>query len=342
MRVLVVGHLPVHLGPLARGLSEHCEVDILSWKPMRLFNKGSALLIVPLLVLCIIFRSMQKGIDLTLAQYAFPDGFSSTLASKILGVPSVVQVIGSDVLIGARGIKKRLVGWTVSKASGVMCVSRNLEEVVQEMGAKKTVVLPSPLDISDLPKDIDARRVDKRLITIATLTRIKGIETLLKALQDITDAELVVVGDGPERENLEKLASDLKLENRVRFVGQVPHDQIWKHLFSSSIFVLPSLSEGLPRALLEAMACGLFVIASKVGGIPEVIKDGWNGILVSPHDPKALKDAIVRSLGDRKLVETTGERNKLEAQRFILDRVAERQFLFLSSIVLQRRKTGRQ
>jgi len=340
LHVLLVGHLSVHLNPLERGLSQFCDLKVVRWKPVSVFKKGTSIVVVPVLILRILLR-LLSGTDLILAQYAFPDGFSSVVASKLTGVPSVIQVVGSDVLIAARGVKGRLIGWAVSRASGVICVSHELEDSVRSMGAKNTVTVPSPLDLSDMPKSTDVRRLDRRLITVATLTKVKGLDTLLRALQDMKDFELLVVGDGPERISLERLAESLGLRDKVKFLGEVPHEEVWEHLFSSSIFVLPSLSEGMPRAMLEAMACGLFVIASRVGGIPEAIRDGWNGVLVSPQDSQALKKAIARALAEKQWVETVGERNKLEAQRFTLDKVAERQFQFLSSIVLQRKEPGR-
>jgi glycosyltransferase involved in cell wall biosynthesis len=338
LRILLVGHLPVHLGSLEKGLREFCDLELVHWAPIRFFSKGTSVFVVPLLIVRILFRSI-RGTDLILAQYAFPDGFSSVVASKLTGVPSVIQVIGSDILIAARGLKRNLVGWTVSRASGVICVSSELENCVRGMGAKNTIIVPSPLDLSDMPKSGHIKRPDRSLITVASLTKIKGLDVLLRALQSLTDFQLLIVGDGPERPSLERLVENLRLQDKVRFLGQVPHERLWEHLLSSSVFILPSLSEGLPRALLEAMACGLFIVASRVGGIPEAVRNGWNGILVPPNDPEALREGIERALADRKWAETVGERNRLEAQRFALGRVAERQFQFLSSIVVQTRRT---
>jgi len=336
MRILLVGHLPLHLDPLARGLREYCEIDNLSWKPIPMFTKGSAFFIVPLLMLRILFRSVLRGVDVIFAQYAFPDGFSSTLASRLLGIPSAIQVIGSDILVAAKGVKRRMIEWAVSRASGIVCVSRELEASVRDMGATNTVVIPSPLDLSDLPKSVDVKRVERRLITVAMLTKVKGLDVLLKALHTMPEVELLIIGDGPERVNLERLAESLRLRGSVKFLGKVPHEEVWRRLLSSSIFVLPSLSEGLPRALLEAMACGLFIVASKVGGVPEVVRDGWNGILVDPNNPKALREAIEKAMADRRTAEIVGERNRLEAQAFTLEKVAEKQFRFLESLLAKK------
>jgi len=337
LRLLLVGHLPEHLDPLVRGLREFCEVETLTWKPISIFTKGSSILIVPLLILRILLRSVLRGVDAIFAQYAFPDGFSSTVASRLLGVPSAIQVIGSDILVAAKGAKRRIISWGVSRASGIICVSHELEASVREMGAINTVVIPSPLDLADLPKSLDVKRVEGGLITVAMLTRLKGLNVLLEALRTIPHVELLVLGDGPERVNLEGLAESLGLDN-VKFLGKVPHEQVWRHLLSSSIFVLPSLSEGLPRALLEAMACGLFIIASNVGGIPDVVRDGWNGILVDPNNPKALREAIERAMRDKRMTEIVGERNRLEVEAFTLEKVAERQFRFIESVLTKKQK----
>jgi len=332
LRILLVGHIPVHIDPLMRGLCQFCDVETLSWKPV-LATKGSSFFMVPLLVLRILFRSVQRGTDVIFAQYAFPDGFSSTLASRLLKIPSVVQVVGGDIHVAARGAKRRLIGWTVSKASGIVCVSRELEASVRKMGARHTVVIPSPLDLSDLPQAIDVRRFDRRLITVAGLGKAKGFDILLKALQNMTDVELLIVGGGPERIELERLAARLGLADRVKFLGHVPHKEVWRHLFSSSIFIMPSLREGLPRALLEAMACGLFIIATNVGGIPDAVKDGWNGILVEPGDPCDLRKAIDRALSDKEFMEVVCERNRLEAYKYDLKIITAKQLDFLESVM---------
>jgi len=186
LRILLVGHLPVHLNPLERGLSQSCDLKVVRWKPVSVFKKGTSVVAVPVLILRILIKSLF-GTDLILAQYAFPDGFSSVVASKLAGVPSVIQVVGSDVLIAARDLKRRFIGWGVSKASGIICVSRELEDSVRSMGAKNTITIPSPLDLSDMPKNMDVRRLDRRLITVAALTKVKGLDTLLRALQDMKD-----------------------------------------------------------------------------------------------------------------------------------------------------------
>jgi glycosyltransferase involved in cell wall biosynthesis len=116
---------------------------------------------------------------------------------------------------------------------------------------------------------------------------------LIRAMAHLKDGSLVIIGDGPQRRKLESLSKRLELNDRVFFTGWISdRSKIFDYLKQSTVFVLPSLSEGRPRVLVEAMACGLPVVATDVGGVPEVVADGVNGLLVPPRDEKALAEAI--------------------------------------------------
>ncbi len=145
----------------------------------------------------------------------------------------------------------------------------------------------------------DARPTDGpvRLLTVARLSPEKGHSFLIAALAEVRragiDATLTLVGDGPLRTRLEQQVRDLKLENFVTFAGAVGQDRILEHYHNSDIFVLPSLAEGLPVVLMEAMACGLPVVASRISGIPELVASGESGTLVTPGRADLLAEAMV-------------------------------------------------
>jgi glycosyltransferase involved in cell wall biosynthesis len=103
---------------------------------------------------------------------------------------------------------------------------------------------------------------------------------------------LAIVGDGPERGTLERLARELGIEKHVLFAGKVSHRELLRWYAAADVFVLPSLSEGRPTVINEAMAAGCAVIASQISGIPEQVTDGYNGFLVPPRDPGALAGKI--------------------------------------------------
>jgi glycogen(starch) synthase len=128
----------------------------------------------------------------------------------------------------------------------------------------------------------------------------KGVDTLIRAaaLLKTAGASLLLVGDGPERKQLEESAARLGIGDRVRFTGFVTHDSIPSILRRADVFVLPSLSEELGSVLLEAMHSGAAIVASRTGGIPALVHHGRNGLLVTPGDAPELAAAIDRLLSD--------------------------------------------
>ncbi|MBM4049072.1 MAG: glycosyltransferase family 4 protein [Planctomycetes bacterium] len=143
---------------------------------------------------------------------------------------------------------------------------------------------------------------------VGRLSTEKGVDVLIEAFalvrQHLPQARLILAGDGPERAALCKRASDMNLRDSVDFLGE--RDDVPAILAGLSVFVLPSRSEGLPMALLEAMAAGLPIVATAVGGVPEAIRDNDNGLLVCPNAPREMAAAIVGLAQDEALRERIG------------------------------------
>lgn len=137
-----------------------------------------------------------------------------------------------------------------------------------------------------------------KIVTVCRLTSWKGVDGLIQVLPELPEAGLVVLGDGPLRGQLESQARELGVAERVRFVGTVPREQVAGYLRACDVFVLNSTYEGLPHVLLEAMAAGLPVIATRVGGSTEIVESGRNGLLVPPRDTAALRQALSLLLSD--------------------------------------------
>jgi glycosyltransferase involved in cell wall biosynthesis len=201
--------------------------------------------------------------------------------------------------------------WYVNRAQAVIVPSHYLAHIVHGWGvpSEKLRVIYNAVDMAAydrLPAREDARRElnldGKVILTVARLTSWKGVDrliTLLPHLQDqIPNANLVVVGDGPERTNLERLARQTRVSHAVRFTGQVPQDQVALYLRAADVFALYSGYEGLPHIVLEAMLAGTPVVASAKGGTPEVVEDGVTGRLVPWGDDGRLNDALVEALSD--------------------------------------------
>ena len=163
------------------------------------------------------------------------------------------------------------------------------------------------------PDDVDGRIV----LSIARLARQKGVDVAIRALRDLPDATLVVLGEGPERQSLEALARELGLAGRVYLPGRVPDVAAW--LRRASVYVQPSRWEGFGLGVLEAMLAELPVVASNVSSLPEIVVDGETGLLVPPDDPAALAAAV------RAAAPAHGEAGRERARReFSVARMADR------------------
>jgi len=202
-----------------------------------------------------------------------------------------------------RGVER----YVAARADRVISVSEGDRRWGVESGlflADRTTSIPNGVDLSALPTTLPvplSRDGDAEIVTIARLVSQKGITHLLEAARRVLDAHprvrFTVFGDGPERPALEAQAARLALGDRFRFAGASA--DVVSNLGSYDLFVLPSLWEGMPISLLEAMGAGRAVIATAVSGSSELVLDGVTGLLVPPADPGALAEAIGSLLRDR-------------------------------------------
>jgi glycosyltransferase involved in cell wall biosynthesis len=209
-------------------------------------------------------------------------------------------------------------------------------QVIEETGAAEANVLsiPTGIDLERFrPADRGAARAalglarDGLLIGIvATLRSWKGHRHLLAAFAALprSDVRLVIVGDGPQRAALEALAVELALGERVRFAGNQAEVAPWMQALD--VFCLPSYAnEGVPQALMQAMACGLPVVTTPVGSIEEIVANGVTGVLVPPEDPARLREALAGLLADAPRREALGRSARAAAlERFGEERMVER------------------
>lgn len=248
----------------------------------------------------------QGRVDVVLGAWAYPDGFAAVAIAEMLGVPAVLKLHGSDInVVGNMAGPRRRLAWALPRASRIVAVSRPLADRAVELGAApgRIDVVPNGIDKDVFrPRDrAEARRAlglpDDRPIVlyVGHLSREKGAHDLLEAFRDLNGlgATLVLVGDGAGAEACRALAE--KLGVPARFVGAQPHDTIPVWLAASDLLALPSWNEGMPNVVVEALACGRPVVATKVGGIPDVVQ-GAMGTLVPPRDVPALRAALIHTL----------------------------------------------
>jgi glycogen(starch) synthase len=165
-----------------------------------------------------------------------------------------------------------------------------------------------------------------RVLFVGRLAPQKGVHTLVAAAGLLEDpsVRVLLVGDGPERKALEREAERIDAGDRVRFLGFFAHERLPAAMAHADVLVLPSVYEELGTVLLEAMWAGLPIVASRTGGIPDVIEDGVNGLLVPPGDPEALARAIDRLLADRALAYRLSEGARARGKDYDWEVLAER------------------
>ena len=242
-----------------------------------------------------------------------------TLAAKILGIPCVSTLHTLDTFADNQSATWRLkIRWFILRhyCNKILAVSEKTRAHHLEsgrLGQHKLVTLYNGLDLSrfrildetsqqQLKQALNLATESKVIITVAVLREPKGIQYMLKALPGILDkmpnVHYLIVGDGDYGSHLKNLSKEYKIEDHVTFTGR--RTDIPALLSISDIFVLPTLIDALPTVLIEALAAGIPIVASNVGGIPEIIENELNGLLVPSKNPDQLATACLRLLQDEK------------------------------------------
>ena len=232
------------------------------------------------------------------AHYLYPDGFAAILLGWWVNVPVVVSARGSDLnVFEGFPVIRRMLEWTLGRANAVITVSQALKVVALRLGvtSEKVSVIPNGVDSSKFfPLDKEEARskiglsLEKRKIVVSVghLTPNKGFDLLIKTIGELAEKSneipplLVIVGGGIYTQVLEALVQRLRLESSVYLVGAVPHDQLLWYYNAADLVCLMSEKEGWPNVVLEALACGRPVLASRAGGIPEILTSSQVGNLV--------------------------------------------------------------
>jgi len=262
-----------------------------------------------------------------------------TLAASLLGRPYLMTEHGCfDEHITPPGVWRRWIRrWVGRRAVTTICVSNEVRcrlEQVYGIPGEWTTVIHNGVDLREF-QNRESRIANREsaesngcaprpsalaprppvVLYVARMgNQWKGHRYLIEAMSGLPEAELWLVGDGEIRSELEQQVAELGLANRVKFLGQ--RSDVPQLLRQADVFCLPSLTEGLPLTVIEAMATRLPVVATSVGGLPELVVDGETGFLVEPKNPAALRDRLARLLSDRALRERMGTagRRRVEDQ----------------------------
>ncbi len=258
-----------------------------------------------------------RHVDVICAHWVLPMGPVAAIVSLALRRPFIVFAHGSDIRqFARRGLLRRVASWVLRRARRVAAVSRDLADRIEcdhALGSDRITLLPMGVDgavfgSGELAGGVSARRGDARarleieddrdvLLFVGDVDSAKGVVELVEAWRTVSAARpsttLCVAGDGARRAwCLEALADDVSAQ-RCRLPGRIPQRDLVDWYDAADVFVLPSHSEGTPVSILEAQSRGLPVVATRVGGIVDLVDDGVTGRLVPPHDAPALASALL-------------------------------------------------
>ena len=256
-------------------------------------------------------------IDVLQCMYISPNGVVGIIAKKLFGVPVVVFERGNR-FYRRGGVFRLITKFVLKRADRVLIQTsgqkKELLSMYPEIPDSKIVVVPNGIDPEFPPNKTEG----KCILYLGRLEEKKGVQYLIEAYRKRGFKDrLLIIGDGPYRKELERLASGLNVE----FAGKIPNSKVGGFLRRGKIFVLPSLEEGFPTVLLEAMSVGLPLISTRIVGMEDIVKNGENGFLVEPGNPDELGEAIEKLLNDQKLREMMGKRSLEEVKKYSWDGV---------------------
>lgn len=298
--------LTSHLGLLAKSPSRYLNSLRLAWKTRRHGIRGSLYQLFYFLEAGILARQLlTRNVDHLHNHFGDTSCTVSMLASELSGKPFSFTLHGPGIFFEAHTWR---LDEKLRRAKFCACISYFARSQAAIFGGTEVTdrlhIIHCGIDPTALPPIEHGKRPAK-LIFVGRVVELKGMAVLLEALQTVRssnpDTTLTVVGDGPDRASFEAAAKKAGLGKAVDFVGSKSQAEVAELLSQSDIFVLPSFAEGVPVVLMEAMASGLPVVTTTVGGISELVEDEVNGFLLRPGDPVDLADALNRLIDDPEL-----------------------------------------
>lgn len=248
-------------------------------------------------------RILDEGYDFDAidAHYFYPDGVAAVMAGRYFNKPVVITARGTDInLIPQYRLPRRMILWAAHHAKGMITVCNALRDEMVALGIERNRITPlrNGVDLELFqPGDRDALRrtlgLDAfTLMSVGHLIERKGHHLAIQALPSLPGVKLLIAGAGPEQKNLERLALDAGVTNRVQFLGAISQPELKRYYGAVDALVLASSREGWANVLLESMACGTPVVASNVWGTPEVVASPEAGTLMPSRTAQGLVEAV--------------------------------------------------
>ena len=332
--------------------SQKTQIEI----PFKLFRiKTGNVPLIRGLIYCIgsFFKTLKlrSQIDIIHVQPIFPLGLIGIVLGRIIKKPTVIYARGADLDVHSYRFKS-IIGWIIDKASLAIALHKKHKRRMQKISNRKHIeILPNGVNLS---KDIDCNQErflkkinlenisfeDMKIIAYCgRLSKVKGIDYLMQAIPIILKSAphtyFLFIGEG----ELEKQLRDCENSNNIILTGKIAHEEVLNLLKCADIFVLPSIREASSNALLEAMAVGLPIVASNVGGNPAMVSHGRTGILVNPCDSVALVNAILDLLLNSQLREICKTNTLKVIENFSWEKISKKLIYIYQKTLRSEHKT---
>lgn len=294
---------------------------------------------------------MENRYDLTHSFFTIPCGFISLLLRWQYKIPYIVSLRGSDVPGYSDRFPiiykfvKPLVRLIWKKSYAVISNSQGLKELALKTNSKQKIgIIYNGVDVDNFKPDHNLRPTDKIIITTGAsrITARKGIKYIIAAIKDTVKEHpqvlLKIMGDGNEKNDLEKLVQSLNLERHIQFLGRIPREKTHSYYQEASIFVMASLNEGMSNAMLEALSSGLPIISTDTGGAKELVHEGINGFLVRMKNNEDLAEKINRLIANNGLRESMSQESRKIAEKMSWKNVAEKYLEFYKKYSIKNEK----
>jgi len=260
----------------------------------------------------------KEDINLIHAHYAFPQGCVGALLKNKLSIPYILTLHGSDALILKNSLKGRyFFKYAVKNSDKIICVSKYIKSQLDEDLKNRAVVIYNGVNKNLLYNEGDYNFG----LFVGAFVPQKGVDILIESIKDI-DFNFKLIGDGKLYKNIEKFVLKHNLKH-VELLGKKNFDETASFMRRCSFLIAPSRSEGFGMVAVEAMACSKPVIATKVGGLKEIVIDGYNGLLVEKNNPNDLREKILELINNEDLRKILGKNGREFSKKFSWEECAK-------------------